>query len=39
VWIGTKSRTDWLGHAPDAPLEFEESPATQALTLEVWDSR
>jgi len=39
AWIAARWRTAWLGNANGAQPEFEDEPAGQVLTLEVWDSR
>ena len=39
VWVGVRAGTSWLRSATGAQPEFEDEPAGQTLTLELWDSR
>jgi hypothetical protein len=39
VWIAARFRTAWSERTDDNPVEFEDKPADQPLTLEEWDSR
>jgi hypothetical protein len=38
VWLGTRVRTSWLVEAGTAP-DFDEEPADQLISLNLWDSR